>query len=76
MLKIFGINEPMDVDTENLEKMKTEAVWSMVERWRFDLDDSPAIGPEGDEELQPARISHRNLPIFMYIDLKAKETQN
>jgi hypothetical protein len=38
----------MDVDTENPEQDENRR--RLVERWRFDLDDSPAIGPEGAEE--------------------------
>lgn len=44
---LFGINEPMDVDVENQEEDENRR---LVERWKFDMDDSPAIGPEGPEE--------------------------
>ena len=46
--KLFGINNPMDMDVENTEE--DESRRRLVERWRFDMDDSPAIGPEGLEE--------------------------
>ena len=45
---LFNIDEPMDVDTENSEQDENRS--RLVERWRFDMDDSPAIGPEGSEE--------------------------
>ena len=45
---LFGIDEPIDVDTENPEQLENRS--RLVERWRFDKDDSPAIGPEGLEE--------------------------
>ena len=45
---LFSINEPMDVDTENPEQDENRS--RLVERWRFDMDDSTAIGPEGLEE--------------------------
>ena len=45
---LFAIDEPMDVDAENLEEDEDKR--RLVERWRFDMDDSPAIGPEGSEE--------------------------
>jgi enhancer of polycomb-like protein len=37
----------MDVDAENQEEDENRR---LVERWKFDMDDSPAIGPEGPEE--------------------------
>ena len=46
--KLFGIDEPMDVDAANSEQDENRR--RLVERWRFDMDDSPAIGPEGMEE--------------------------
>jgi enhancer of polycomb-like protein len=46
--KLFGINEPMDVDCETPAQDENRS--RLVERWRFDMDDSPAIGPEGLEE--------------------------
>lgn len=46
--KLFGIDEPMDVDAANSEQDENRS--RLVERWRFDMDDSPAIGPEGMEE--------------------------
>jgi enhancer of polycomb-like protein len=45
---LFDIDEPMDVDTENPEQDENRC--RSVERWRFDMDDSPAIVPEGSEE--------------------------
>lgn len=36
------------MDTENSEQDENRS--RLVERWRFDMDDSPAIGPEGSEE--------------------------
>jgi enhancer of polycomb-like protein len=38
----------MDVDTENPEQDENRS--RLEERWRFDMDDSPAIRPEGLEE--------------------------
>ena len=46
--KLFEIDEPMDVDTENPEQDENRS--RLVERWRFDMDDSPVVGPEGLEE--------------------------
>ena len=46
--KLFGTDEPMDVDMENPEE--DESARRLVERWRFDMDDSPATGSEGPEE--------------------------
>lgn len=46
--KLFGTDEPMDVDTENPEQDENRS--RLEERWRFDMDDSPAIRPEGLEE--------------------------
>jgi enhancer of polycomb-like protein len=41
----------MDVDTENPEQDEIHENRSgLVERWRFDMDDSSTIGPEGLEE--------------------------
>lgn len=45
---LSGIDEPMDVDAENPEE--DEIRKRLVERWKFDMDDSPAMGPEGSEE--------------------------
>lgn len=45
---LFGIDEPMDVNIENPEQDENRS--RLIERWRFDMDDSPAIGPEGLEE--------------------------
>jgi hypothetical protein len=47
MLKTFGIDEPMDVDTENPEQDENRS--PLVERWRFDLDDSPTEGDDSEE---------------------------
>jgi enhancer of polycomb-like protein len=38
----------MDVDCETPAQDENRS--RLVERWRFDMDDSPAIGPEGLEE--------------------------
>ena len=46
--KLFSVDVPMDVDTENSEQDENRT--RLVERWRFDMDDSPATGPEGLEE--------------------------
>jgi enhancer of polycomb-like protein len=46
--KLLGTDEPMDVDMENLEE--DESTKRLVERWRFDMDDSPATGSGSPEE--------------------------
>ena len=46
--KLSDIDESMDMDAENPEQAEYRS--RMVERWRFDMDDSPSIGPEGLEE--------------------------
>lgn len=53
--KLFGIDEPMDVDPKNPEKDENRN--RLVERWRFDMDDSPATGPEGLEEQDRALVN-------------------
>lgn len=45
---LFGLNELMDVDAENLEEDGSRRL--LEERWKFDKDDSPAVGPGGPEE--------------------------
>ncbi|KAF8804069.1 hypothetical protein BYT27DRAFT_7108485 [Phlegmacium glaucopus] len=45
---LFGIDEPMDVDAENPQEGESRI--HLEERWRFDTDDGPAVGPEGPEE--------------------------
>lgn len=52
---LFGIDEPMDVDTENPEE--NDNIRRLEERWRFDMDDSPAVGPEGPEELDRVLVN-------------------
>jgi enhancer of polycomb-like protein len=46
--KLFGIDESMDVDTDNPEQAEYSS--RLVERWKFDMDDNPVSGPEGLEE--------------------------
>lgn len=46
--KLFDIDESMDVDTNNPEQVEYRS--RLVERWKFDMDDNPVIGPEGLEE--------------------------
>lgn len=45
---LFGTDELMDVDTDNREEDENRN--RLAERWRFDMDDSPAVGPDGPEE--------------------------
>ena len=52
---LFGIDEePMDTDQEN--PGEDESRRRLEERWRFDMDDGPAVGPEGPEELDRALV--------------------
>jgi enhancer of polycomb-like protein len=41
---------PMDVDQENVDPDKAEETANLLSRWRFDQDDTPAVGPLGPEE--------------------------
>ena len=38
-------DEDMEVDQDECERTKR-----LIERWRFDMDDVPATGPEGPDE--------------------------
>lgn len=38
-------DDDMEVDQEETEKSKR-----LIERWRFDMDDVPAVGPSGPDE--------------------------
>lgn len=38
-------DEDMEVDQDESESIKR-----LIERWRFDMDDAPTIGPEGPDE--------------------------
>jgi enhancer of polycomb-like protein len=49
------LDEPMDMDVEIPEE--DESTKHLAEQWRFDIDDSPAIGPEGLEEQDRVLVS-------------------
>lgn len=44
---LFDVDEPMDVDDEPEE---SELRKRLEERWKFDANDVPPIGPDGSEE--------------------------
>ena len=43
---LFDVDKPMDVD----EDQEGERRRQLEERWKFDSDDAPLVGPDGSEE--------------------------
>ena len=43
---LFDVDEPMDVGEDQEGERKKQ----LEERWRFDSDDAPPVGPDGSEE--------------------------
>jgi enhancer of polycomb-like protein len=43
---LFDVDEPMDID----EEQEGERRRQLEERWKFDSDDAPPVGPDGLEE--------------------------